>query len=55
MTGLTEFLLFVAIMWPVGNVLGWLSVQDIPNRPWNWRVLGGFVLYGRWIERGGTS
>lgn len=48
------WLAFLALpaVWVLANFAGWLSVQDIPGRPFSWRaVVGGPFLYYRWLDR----
>ena len=48
LVGLTVVALVMLIP---GNVAGWLTTRDIGDRPWNWRVFLGPVVYVNWNDR----
>jgi len=40
----------VVVLWCLGNVIGWASIRDVGNRPFNWRIIWPFA-YCAWIDR----
>ena len=40
----------VVVLWCLGNLIGWASIRDVGNRPFNWRIIWPFAYYA-WIDR----
>lgn len=53
MNFVVKVILGVILIYEAGMIAGWLSIRDVGNRPFNWRIFVSPWHYYRWIVRSG--